>query len=231
MTFPEPLLRVWNINRRNGLPAWPHRRRSRRRHGRHTAPKKEERKRESERKNLTNHKQICSVCMRVCVLCEPHEQPQSSWPLRSVSKFCIWILRTIFRCATNFTCFYHLLICCSISLSHSVFLPLLIAQTFEISQIVTTTKCSPKKTCKHFVRSASCVQSIDERKYYYYYFFHSENSQLLHRENIHYICMWMYLLYIYRDFGLVCTQCLCFRGESFVQFVAEVTSNFSVISK
>lgn len=78
MTFPEPLLRVWNINRRNALPAWPHRRRSRRRHGRHTAPKKEERKRESERKNPTNHKQICSVCMRVCVLCEPHEQPQSS---------------------------------------------------------------------------------------------------------------------------------------------------------
>lgn len=144
MTFPEPLLRVWNINRRNALPAWPHRRRSRRRHGRHTAPKKEERKRESERKNLTNHKQICSVCMRMCVLCEPHEQPQSSWPLRSVSKFCIWILGTIFRCATNFTCFYHLLICCSISLFHSLSVSFSL-QTFEISQIVTTTKCSPKK--------------------------------------------------------------------------------------
>lgn len=92
-------------------------------------------------------------------------------------------------------------------------------------------KMFPEKTCKHFVRSTSCVQSIDERKYYYYYFFHSENSQLLHRENINYACMWMYLLYICSDFGLVCTQCLCFWGESFVQFVAKVTSNFSVISK
>lgn len=41
--------------------------------------------------------------------------------------------------------FAYLLLHLSLSLSLGVFLPILIAQTFEISQIVTTTKCSPKK--------------------------------------------------------------------------------------
>lgn len=202
MTFPEPLLRVWNINRRNALPAWPHRRRSRRRHGRHTAPKKEERKRESERKNLTNHKQICSVCMRVCVLCEPHEQPQSSWPLRSVSKFCIWIWEQSFDALPTSPAS---IICLSVAPSLSFTLSLCLSPYSYCTNFSNKPNCYdhkmfPEKTCKHFVRSASCVQSIDERKYYYY-FFHSENSQLLHRENINYACMWMYLLYIYSDFG------------------------------
>lgn len=231
MTFPEPLLRVWNINRRNALPAWPHRRRSRRRHGRHTAPKKEERKRESERKSHKSQADLFCLYACVCFVVSPMNN-------RRVHDLCaVWV---------NFVSEFWeqsfdapptspaSIICLSVAPSLSFTLSLCLSPSSYCTNFWNKPNCYdhkmfPEKTCKHFVRSASCVQSIDERKYYY--FFHSENSQLLHRENIDYACMWMYLLYIYSDFGLVCTQCLCFWGESFVQFVAEVTSNFSVISK
>lgn len=191
-----------------------------------TAPKK--RKSERVRKNLTNHKQICSVCVRV-FMCKPHEQQQSSRPLRCLSKFCIWIWEQSFDALPTSPAFAYLLLQLSSSLSRSMSFSLsfFIAQTFEINQIVNTTKCSPK-TCKHFVRSASCVRSIDEREFYYY-FFHSENSQLLQGENIH-VYIVVSSTYLQR-FWLSIYAVFAFSGWKFVKFVAEVTWNFSVNSK
>lgn len=226
MTFPEPLLRVWNINRRDALPAWPHRRR-RRWHGRQPRQRRE-RVRQWERISQITSRFVLFVCVCLCV------SPMNN---SRVHDLCAVWVNFVSEFGNNLSMRYqlhlHSLICCSnslvlfLDLHMSFSLSFFIAQTFEINQIVNTTKCSPK-TCKHFVRSASCVRSIDEREFYYY-FFHSENSQLLQGENIH-VYMVVSSTYLQR-FWLSIYAVFAFSGWKFVKFVAEVTWNFSVNSK